>query len=40
MTGSNGFTINFNKLPHAANGKTAVFFGNIQYKTDENNSKL
>ncbi len=26
MTGSNGFTINFNKLPHAENGKTAVLF--------------
>ncbi len=25
-TGSNGFTINFNKIPHAENGKTAVLF--------------
>ncbi len=40
MTGSNGFTINFNKLLHAEMVKTAVYFGNIQYKTDENNPKL
>ncbi len=40
MTGSNGFTINFNKLPHTENGKQQFYFGNIQYKTVENNPKL
>lgn len=37
MTGSNDFTINYHMLKIV---KQQFYFGNILYKTDENNPKL